>query len=275
MMITRSSGSATAELLLLAPRGHFRDGRRLRIGWIRMPDTHAVLDDPARWAVRGDRTWRNRHLAVATGDIEHIGRLAQTGEAPAQRLHEALAGRNAGTKMRGAASEIGMVKVVGFDAHRDETAKQGFQSRRIVVDAAQQHGLRQKRNGRAAEPSHRLPHPLGQLARVVCMDRHIDRLFGSERFYERVIDAARIDDGNPRVETDHGEMRYLIKHARYFGQTPRREQKRIAAGDDHLPDLRALTDVLQSALERFPVEHRTFLADDLAAEAKAAIDRAQ
>src|SRR5215472_9679977 len=275
MMITRSSGSATAELLLLAPRGHFRDGRRLRIGWIRMPDTHAVLDDPARWAVRGDRTWRNRHLAVATGDIEHIGRLAQTGEAPAQRLHEALAGRNAGTKMRGAASEISMVKVVGFDAHRDETAKQGFQSRRVVIDAAQQHGLRQKRNAGAAEPSHRLTHPLGQLARMVCMDRHINRLFGGKRFDERVIDAARINDRNPRVKTDYAEMGYLIERLHDFGDPPRREQKRITAGDDHLPDLRALTDVVESALERFPVEHRTFLADDFAAETKAAVDRAQ
>src|SRR5215469_13994128 len=237
MMMARSSGSATAEPLLPAPGGHFGQGSRLRIGWIRMPDTHAVLDDPARWAVRGDPAWRNRHLAVAAGNIQHVGRLAQTGEAPPQRVYEALAGRNTGTKMRGAASEIGMVKVVGLDPHRDETAKQGFQSRRIVIDAAQQHGLRQKRNARAAEPSHRFSHPRGQLARMVCMDRHVDRLFGSERFDELVIDTPWIDDRNPRVETDHAEMRYLVERTDYFGQPARGEQKRVPAGDDDFPDL--------------------------------------
>jgi len=59
----------------------------------------------------------------------------------AQRAHEALAGRDAGAKVRGPAGEVGVVKVVGLDPHRDETTEQGLQHRCIVINAAQQDRL--------------------------------------------------------------------------------------------------------------------------------------
>ena len=70
------------------------------------------------------------------------------------------------------------------------------------------------------------------------------------------------------------QMRDLIENANDFRDAARREQKRVTAGDDHLPDLRPLTNVVKGARQGGLVEHRPFLADDLAAKAKAAIDRA-
>ena len=67
----------------------------------------------------------------------------------------------------------------------------------------------------------------------------------------------------------------LVERAYDVGEAPRRQHKGIAAGDDDLPDLRPLANVVKGAFERRLVEHRRPFADHLAAKAKPAIDRAQ
>ena len=87
-----------------------------------MSDPGEVLGNPPpRRTFRGNRAGGDRHLAVAAGNIEDIGRLAQPGDATAERADEMLASRDTGTEMRGAAGEIGVVKLVRLDAHGDET----------------------------------------------------------------------------------------------------------------------------------------------------------
>src|SRR5271167_4697839 len=104
--ITGSPGSATA------------GSSALRIGRIGVSDLGGVLDGPtACLASRGNRAGGDRHLAAAAGNIEDIGRLAQPGDAAAERANETLASRDTGSEMRGASGEIGMVKVVGLDPH--------------------------------------------------------------------------------------------------------------------------------------------------------------
>ena len=76
-----------------------------------MPGPGRVFDDPpACLAPRGNRAGGDWHLAVAAGNIEHIGRLAQPGDTAAERAHQALAGRDAGAEMRRTPGEIGVVK---------------------------------------------------------------------------------------------------------------------------------------------------------------------
>src|SRR5260370_3068299 len=77
------------------------------------------------------------------------------------------------------------------------------------------------------------------------------------------------------MKTDHAEMRDLIERADNVGEAPRRQDEGIAAGDDHLPELRALANIVVGALERFSAQHPGLFADDLSAEAKATVDRAQ
>ena len=76
------------------------------------------------------------------------------------------------------------------------------------------------------------------------------------------------------MKAQHTQMRDLIENANNVRDAARREQKRVTAGDDHLPDLGPLTNVIKGARQGSLVEHRPLLADDLAAKAKAAIDRA-
>src|SRR5262249_57397418 len=103
------------------------------------------------------RAGRNRHLPAPAWNIEDISRLAQPGDAAAERTNETLASPDAGAEMCGAPGKIGMVEVVGLDPQRDETPKEGLQHGGIVVDAAQQDGLRQERHTGAAEPGYGFP----------------------------------------------------------------------------------------------------------------------
>src|SRR6516162_9126103 len=77
------------------------------------------------------------------------------------------------------------------------------------------------------------------------------------------------------MKTDDADMRNLIEHAHNVGDAARREQKRVASGDDHLPDLRPLPDVVEGALERGLIQHPPLFAHNLASEAKTAVDRTQ
>src|ERR1700694_1545849 len=58
----------------------------------------------------------DRHLAVAAGDVQHVGRLAEPGIAAAQRAHQRLAARDAGAPMRRPGRQIAVVQVVRLDA---------------------------------------------------------------------------------------------------------------------------------------------------------------
>ncbi len=59
-----------------------------------------------------------------------------------------------------------------------------------------------------------------------------------------------------------------------FADAARRQDERVAAGDDDLPNFRMLPDVFEGALEFDRPKHRVRFADHLAAKAEAAIDRA-
>ena len=177
--------------------------------------------------------------------------------------------------MRGAAGEIGVVQVIGLDPHRHETAEQGLEHRRIVIDPAQQHGLRQHRDAGADQPGNRLLGRRGQLARMVGVDHDIDRLFRGQRRNQRRRYPAGIDYRDAGVKAYHAEMRNCVEGAHDPGEAARRQHQRVAAGDDDLPDLGPLADIGEGAVERRRLQHRRRLADGLAAKAEAAIDRTQ
>ena len=69
-------------------------------------------------------------------------------------------------------------------------------------------------------------------------------------------------------------MRHRFKTADQRGQAARRQEERVAAGNNDLPNLGMLLDIGQGALEIGRGEQPLALPDLLAAEAEAAIDRA-
>jgi hypothetical protein len=66
----------------------------------------------------------DRHLAVAAGNIEHVGRLAEAGDAAAQAPHQVLPSAMVVRKCAGAGREVAVVQVVGLDPASTKGAHQ-------------------------------------------------------------------------------------------------------------------------------------------------------
>src|SRR6202521_3486696 len=82
-----------------------------------------TLAAPAALAARPRKIARpDRRLAVTARNVEHVGRLRQARQAPAQLAHQALAGLDRGAEMRGAGREIAMMQIIGLDPALDEGA---------------------------------------------------------------------------------------------------------------------------------------------------------
>ena len=141
--------------------------------------------------------------------------------------------------MAGAGREVAVVEVVGLHPAFDEGPHQRAEGVRVVVDAGEQHRLADERDAGVGEAGECRARGRRQLARVVGVDRHPGRLAaGPERGDEIGGDPLRRDHRHAGVEAhdldviDRAEPRHQRRDA------ARRSDQGIAAGDDHLPDLR-------------------------------------
>ena len=115
---------------------------------------------------------------------------------------------------------------------------------------------------------------LGQLARVVDVQRHVGRLAGRlERADELGRDPVRLDHRHAGVHADDLHMRHRRQRLDDLAEPPRRQHQRIAAGEDDLPDFGMRADVVERRVE-LGARERGPAPDHLAAEAEPAIDRA-
>ena len=95
-----------------------------------------------------------------------------------------------------------------------------------------------------------------------------------QRCHQLVGDARGIDDRHAAMDADHADMVDGVERRDQLGQPPRRQHQRIAAGQDHFPDLRPRLDVGDGGVELVGRQRLAARPDLLAAEAEAAIDRA-
>ncbi len=169
-----------------------------------------------------------------------------------------------------------MVQVVGLDPGLDHGPHQGLQRLRLVVDPGQQHGLSEHRDAGVHQAGAGGAGGGRQLAGVVGVKGDVDRLARAlEGFPERLADRIGIDRRDAGVQADDLHMVDAAQPLHDRAEPARREHQRIAAGEDHLPDLRVGGDVAEGNLQRLG---RQWLAghgpDHLAAEAEAAVDGA-
>ena len=92
--------------------------------------------DDRRVEQRAPRDRRAQRVAA-----QPVGRPPAGHDARDGQCRAAAAYGNGSAEAGAIGREVGVVEVVGLDPHCDETTKQGFQHRRIVVDAAQQDRL--------------------------------------------------------------------------------------------------------------------------------------
>lgn len=76
------------------------------------------------------------NFAVAAGDVEHVGRPGEAGDAAAQRPQQALTFGDGNVKARGAGSRIKLMQVIGLHARGEHGAEQSLQRLGCVVNAA-------------------------------------------------------------------------------------------------------------------------------------------
>ena len=168
------------------------------------------------------------------------------------------------------------MQVVRLDPVLDEGPHQGGQRVGVVVDAGEQHRLAHHRDPGIDEAGDRRARRVREFRRVVGVERHEHRaLEALERPDQRRVDPGRIDHGHAGVEPQNPDMRDRPQRRGDAPEPPGREHERVAAGDHHLPDLVAGGDVGEGGVELGLGQAALPLrADHLAAEAEAAIDRA-
>ena len=179
----------------------------------------------------------DRRLAVAAGDIEHVIRLAQAGDASPQSSHQLLALRDRRAQMRRARRKIAMMQVIGLDAAFDEGPHQRFQDFGIVIDATQQHRLAHQGNAGVRQPRAGGAGLGRQFARMVGMNGDPGRrALRAQRPNHVAVDARRRGHRHAGVDADDLDVidRRQLRHD--LGQPPRRQHQGIAAGQDDFPD---------------------------------------
>ncbi len=163
--------------------------------------------------------------------------------------------------MGGAGGEVEMVQVIGLDPHRDEAAEQRLERRRVVIDALEQHRLRQQRNAGADAAGRRRPAPLrsaraggwrGRRHRPPSRPRAPPpaphRPGRGATIGTRVWKRMTPKCGNGVERRDDR------------AQPPRRQHERVAAGDHHFPDLGPRPDIIERRRELAPAQRAAFAA---------------
>ena len=135
--------------------------------------------------------------------------------------------------------QVEMVQVIGLHPHRDEAAEQRLERRRIVVHAFQQHrsapepGCRRARAARHGGPRRR------RSARADGWrgSRHRPPSRPRARATSAALTRPGSTTGTRVWKRIDAEMRDRVERRDDRADAARRQHERIAAGDDHLPDL--------------------------------------
>ncbi len=177
--------------------------------------------------------------------------------------------------MAGAARQVAVMQVMRLDPVGHHGAEQVGQRRRAVIHAPEQHRLAQHGDAgihQAADRHHRLRH---EFAGVVGMQQQPHGLVaGFQRRDQIVADTPGVDDRHAAVDADHAQMRDGIQPFDHLFQPARRDDQRIAAGEDHLPDRRMPRDIVDGGIELVRAQAFRTRPYHLAAETETAIDRA-
>ena len=184
-----------------------------------------------------------RRLAVAARDVEHVGRLAEAGDAPAQGRDEGLALLDGEAEMGRAGGEVRVVQVVGLDPASPRRRASG--PTRVSTSS-----LTPRRSTvwlTMAMPASIEPCAGGarrrrQLARVVRVQRDVGRLAaGLQRRDEIGIDPLGLDHRHPGVEADDPA------HARSPRGARRSRARRRGESTSGSPPVRITSQISRSA----------------------------
>ena len=117
--------------------------------------------------------------------------------------------------MRGPRREIWMMQIIGPNAQACQIAHQPLEDVDVVIDAVEQHGLREQDRARLAQPGDRRARRLGQFARMIDMQGDEQRLAAfAKRRKPFARDEIGRDRRRARMDAQELDMRDLGKPAR-------------------------------------------------------------
>ncbi|OQA40918.1 MAG: hypothetical protein BWY52_02744 [Chloroflexi bacterium ADurb.Bin325] len=215
----------------------------------------------------------DRDLAAPAGRIHHVGRDGIAGGVAAQPLDDldALADRRA--EMARARHQVALVEVVGPHPVPDQLVHQLLHHLDRIVHARQQHRLRAERDARVGQQAERAAHLGRQLPGVVEVDVQPQRVELAQQRDQLRRDALRHEDGHAAADADDLHVLDRAQPAQDVLEDLRRQDQRVAAGDQHVANLRRGRDVRDLAVVVAPAELCGRVPHDAAARAVAAVAR--
>ena len=161
------------------------------------------------------------------------------GGVAAQPLHDldALADRR--PEVAGALDQVALVDVVGPDPVLDELVDERPLDVDAVVDAGEQDRLVAQRDAGAGQPVAGARDLGRDLVGVVEVEVHPERVVLRQHLAQLVVDALRQEDRHARADADDLDVGDLAQAAQDRLEELGGEGQAVAAGDEHVADLRA------------------------------------
>ena len=173
--------------------------------------------------------------------------------------------------MRRARDRVALVEIVGAHPHLHQGVDQLPHGLHVVVDPLQEDGLRAERQAGVGQ---QVAGPGGLVAALVGMHEvqaHPERVVAAEHAHELRCDALGQDGGDLGADADHLHMADGAQALQDPLQALVAQGERVAAGDQHVADLRVAGDVVEGGLQALRLGRQRAVPHDARARAVAAV----
>ena len=185
----------------------------------------------------------DRHFAPATGGINHVLRHGVARGVTAQSFHDLQPLGHAGAQMRRAGDRVALIDVVRLHAAHQQFLHERPHHGHVVIDMLEQNGLVAQRNASIGQSPERFAHFGRQLAWMIRVHAHEERMKLLQHRAEFGRDALREKNRDARADPDKLHVRNRAQPGQQILQLFIAEQQRVAAAQQDVAHFGMLRDV--------------------------------
>ena len=208
-----------------------------------------VAEEHALLVAEKDVVGIDGDFAAAAGSIDDELGDCVAGGVAAELLDDLDALHHAGAQVRAALDEIALVEVVGAHTAHEQLVHEAFHHARVVVHTAEEHALIAERHAVVGEHGQGITHLGGELARVVRVDAHPQRVVLLQDAAKLRRDALRHKDGHAGADADEFDVLDRAQPGEQRVELRIGEEQGIAAGEQHIAHLGVFFEVAEGGLE--------------------------
>ena len=183
--------------------------------------------------------------------------------------------RHRRAEMRRAADRIALVQIVRPHPHQQQLVHELPHRLHVVVHALEQHGLRAERNAGVGQPGTGLGRFRRALVRMDEVQAHPDRMVPPQHAAQLARDPLRQHGRHLRADADELDVRNRPQLAENPLELVVAQRQRIAAGDQHVANLRRAAQIIERRHQPALLRHQLAVADHARPRAVAAVRRAE